>query len=135
MGAHRELVWKPQAAARWILGADGIGCAVAGVAPAIRTPVGAVVESEVGSKWPIVCALAATSVLLGTGAQEHVPSERALRRAALVNAGWVAMCVAARAQRPRRAAVAVFAATAVSDAVVGAAQWTLGSGRPAHVVA
>lgn len=122
--------------ARGILLADSISCAVAGIALAIPGPVATVVESAVesavGTRWPIVGALAATSVLLGSGALEAAPSDRTLGRAALVNAGWVAACGVALTRRPGRAAAAVFTATAVADGAAAAVQWALRDGHPAR---
>lgn len=109
--------------ARAVFLADGIGCGLAALAvlpsarycPAMR-PIATV-------RTPLALALAGTSALLLTSAR--TADDGALARAAIVNAGWTAGCLAGMAARHTPVTRFLTGATAALDAAMAVTQWSL----------
>ncbi|HLS15927.1 MAG TPA: hypothetical protein VK095_15570 [Beutenbergiaceae bacterium] len=118
--------------ARRILAADGVGCALAAGVVLGSRQLGPGLEPIANRRLQIALALGATSALLLTGAGRRRLSDRDLEGAAVVNAGWVVVCLAALRRRPPRVTAALIGATAVLDAGAAAAQWHLRSEFPSR---
>jgi len=113
---------------RSVLAVDALGCAVAAVAVATSDRIAGAVTPSTTARRSATGALAATGVVLMTGALRGRPTDGDLTRAAAVNVGWVAVCLLAlRGGRPPTAK-ALLAGTAALDGAAAAAQWVLRSG-------
>lgn len=119
-----------QRLARTVLATDGAGCAAAaalvlGSAEIVRS-----IDPSLKVRWPAAAALVATSTLLVTGALRDEPRDQDLERAAGVNLGWVAICLAGLLWHQSRSGAVVLASTAVLDAAAATAQLALRSSVP-----
>lgn len=108
--------------ARKILVVDGLGCAAAAGLAAIPALYRAV-DPRAESRPLVVLGLSATSLVCLLGVRS--PEAPALRTAAAVNAGWVAVCLRVLPRQRSRFGRALVLGTAVVDAAAGYAQLRL----------
>lgn len=111
--------------ARMLLLLDAAGCAAtAGVVlgfPGIFR----IVDPSLRARLPVALALAGTAAASAYGARTKRPTPGAMVVAALLNAGWVATCLAAAPSRTDSRGKALVLTTAVLDGVVGGLQLAL----------
>ncbi|WP_062393522.1 hypothetical protein [Gordonia phthalatica] len=113
------------AVARAVLVVDGGGCLAAAAALMADRRVGDLVHPSQAWRLPVGLALGATSTILLGSAARQSPTQSAMRCAALVNAGWVAACVAALSRPLPTSGRVLVGTTFALDAAVGTAQWAL----------
>ncbi len=108
--------------ARSVLVADGVGCLAAAAVTAASDSVAELVLPASSWRAPVGAALGATGVMLLASARTR-PTARDLRRAALVNVGWVGTCALMLRHRPSRWGTALLATTALFDGAAAVLQW------------
>lgn len=121
---------KRQRVARTVLATDGAGCAAAVALVLGSDEIVRSIDPSLKARWPAAAALAATSTLLAVGAMREEPRNRDLERAAGVNLGWVAICLAGLMRHQSPSGAVIFASTAVLDGAAATAQLALRSPVP-----
>lgn len=108
-----------------VLLADGLGCAAA--AAAVSMPrVYRIVDPELTTQSAVRTGLLVTSGVCFLGAVTN--PRRALRPAAIINAGWVGACLYSFKHQRSVLGRLLAVGTAVFDAAAGYAQWRLSAG-------
>lgn len=108
-----------------VLLADGLGCAAAAAAVSMHR-VYRIVDPELTAQSAVRTGLLVTSGVCIFGAVTN-PC-RALRSAAVINAGWVGVCLSSLKHQHTVLGRVLVGATAVFDAAAGYAQWRLSAG-------
>jgi hypothetical protein len=116
------------AAAKGLLLLDAVGCAGAAAAIIAMPSAFRVVDPSLKAQLPVAVALTGTATLCARGAA--TPNRRALTAAAVANAAWVAVCLAALPRRPTATGKTLMLSTAVLDGAAGGLQWFLRRSAP-----
>jgi hypothetical protein len=112
-------------AARAVLLLDAVGCGATALA-IVALPSGfAVVDASLRTRRPVAIALTGTAVVCALGARDAAPTRGDLAAAAISNAAWVAVCLAALPHQRSVMGKSLVLGTAVLDAAAGGLQWLL----------